>query len=575
MKTKLALSIILLSVFFIYEEGMAQTNVSGFISANTTWNLAGSPYILVGNTLVSHGYILTVEPGVIVKFNTDKALQIDGELIAIGTSANRITFTSNQPSPAAGDWAKIHFPDTCVDAVFDTVGNYLSGSIMKYCDVLYGGGLGFGEIQVEGSSPYFTHCNISNSSADGIHCNGSTCLVDSSSLKFCAGYGLSFDYYFLQSNSLLVQDDSILNNSSGGIYSGNNGLGAVLYPYEIKRNVFISNSQDGALFIDYDVWEATVSENYFFNNTSQGSSGIVTIAGRNLTVTCNRFINNQVANHGTLYLENSNDFGISYIDNNVFDGNISNAAVSALFLVCNNYPSPQQTIYLTNNVIENNVSASGGSTCYFRGYPIPNNEGLFNLAHNNIVNNQAATTLQLNTGASQNNNTNRYAVLKNNNLINPAVQYEIENNLPYGDANIYADSNYWGGTITQHIDSVIYDYFDFANQTVVYYNPILTSPIILDSSCSLIPMGIMDFNKPTYPAISLYPNPATDYLTIKTGSNKKQVITITDITSKIIYTATTPSDKTIINTKDFSQGVYAVQVQADDFIETKKVIVVR
>src|SRR5258705_9728710 len=53
---------------------IAQTNVSGFISTNTTWNLAGSPYIVIGNVLVSYGYTLTVEPGVVVKFNNDKAI---------------------------------------------------------------------------------------------------------------------------------------------------------------------------------------------------------------------------------------------------------------------------------------------------------------------------------------------------------------------------------------------------------------------------------------------------------------------------------------------------------------------
>src|SRR5689334_7663467 len=127
----------------------AQTNVSGFISANTTWNLAGSPYIVVGNALLSHGYTLTIDPGVVVKFNDSCALQIDGELHAVGTASHRITFTSNQPNPASGDWAKIHFPDTCVDAMFDTNGNYVSGSIMKYCDVFYGGGLGFGAIHIE------------------------------------------------------------------------------------------------------------------------------------------------------------------------------------------------------------------------------------------------------------------------------------------------------------------------------------------------------------------------------------------------------------------------------------------
>jgi hypothetical protein len=74
---------------------IAQTNVSGFITANTTWTVAGSPYIIVGNTILSHGYTLTIDPGVVVKFDSLKALQIDGELHAVGTAANRITFTSN------------------------------------------------------------------------------------------------------------------------------------------------------------------------------------------------------------------------------------------------------------------------------------------------------------------------------------------------------------------------------------------------------------------------------------------------------------------------------------------------
>lgn len=75
--------------------------------------------------------------------------------------------------------------------------------------------------------------------------------------------------------------------------------------------------------------------------------------------------------------------------------------------------------------------------------------------------------------------------------------------------------------------------------------------------------------------IALFPNPATDYLTINTNSDKKQVITICDITGKIIYSTTTLSDKTIINTKNFQQGVYAVQVQSGDAVQTRKVIVVR
>src|SRR5947207_10974675 len=103
MKKNLLCILILTRCFFV-NSSIAQTNVSGFINANTTWNLAGSPYIVVGNAIVSQGYTLTINPGVVVKFDSAKTIQINGKLIAIGTVASRITFTANQASPNVGHW---------------------------------------------------------------------------------------------------------------------------------------------------------------------------------------------------------------------------------------------------------------------------------------------------------------------------------------------------------------------------------------------------------------------------------------------------------------------------------------
>ena len=94
-------------LFIILTYGYGQTNVSGVISSNTTWTLANSPYVVTGNILVSEGVTLTIEPGVVVKFDSEKVMQIRGELIAQGTSDSKITFTSNASSPAANDWANI------------------------------------------------------------------------------------------------------------------------------------------------------------------------------------------------------------------------------------------------------------------------------------------------------------------------------------------------------------------------------------------------------------------------------------------------------------------------------------
>src|SRR5947207_499617 len=93
-----------LSIF----NSFAQTNVSGGIYANTTWTLAGSPYIVVDTVVVFPGDTLTIQPGVTVKFANNKWLEIrQGVLIAIGTVVDSITFTSNSGTPTPGIWGTV------------------------------------------------------------------------------------------------------------------------------------------------------------------------------------------------------------------------------------------------------------------------------------------------------------------------------------------------------------------------------------------------------------------------------------------------------------------------------------
>lgn len=64
------------------------TNVSGPINANTTWNLAGSPYVVVGVVTINAGVTLTIEPGVQVQIPNNYNLTILGTL-----NANAVSFT--------------------------------------------------------------------------------------------------------------------------------------------------------------------------------------------------------------------------------------------------------------------------------------------------------------------------------------------------------------------------------------------------------------------------------------------------------------------------------------------------
>jgi hypothetical protein len=86
----------------------AQTVVNANITANTTWTLAGSPYILEGAIFVKNGAILTILPGVVVRGQPrigpaggaaaggPGALIItqNGRLIANASATNPIIFTT-------------------------------------------------------------------------------------------------------------------------------------------------------------------------------------------------------------------------------------------------------------------------------------------------------------------------------------------------------------------------------------------------------------------------------------------------------------------------------------------------
>src|SRR6185436_3974027 len=150
--------------------------------------------------------------------------------------------------------------------------------------------------------------------------------------------------------------------------------------------------------------------------------------------------------------------------------------------------------------------------------------------------------------------TLNYLCLKRNNFSNPNSQYELYNNIEYGSQNVFADSNYWGSTNTQHIDSVIYDYFDFANQSVVYYMPILPSPSAVDTTCAvIIPTSINNIELPS--ALVLFPNPAATHLTITFNKNIYHV------------------SKKEINLKTISNGIYLVKLFDGERYYCRKIIV--
>jgi uncharacterized repeat protein (TIGR01451 family) len=126
---------------FIDSNRVGPTDVSGPITENTTWNTAGSPYRVTGDVTVNYGVTLTIDPGVVVKFNTGgyRKLIVDGTLTAVGTTGNPIIFTSlddnthggtttgSDGNPEPGDWGGIIF----------NAGS--TGSTLAHTSIFYGG----------------------------------------------------------------------------------------------------------------------------------------------------------------------------------------------------------------------------------------------------------------------------------------------------------------------------------------------------------------------------------------------------------------------------------------------------
>jgi hypothetical protein len=99
------------------------TNVTGGILTNTTWTVANSPYIVTDTVVIFAGVTLTIEPGVVVKFNDGGLIDQRGNLYARGTAIDSIIFTSNSSTPYAGIYQGINIT-SATDAFSYCHGSY-------------------------------------------------------------------------------------------------------------------------------------------------------------------------------------------------------------------------------------------------------------------------------------------------------------------------------------------------------------------------------------------------------------------------------------------------------------------
>lgn len=379
----------------------ADTSVCGVITVNTTWTLVGNNYIVTCLVQVMQNVTLTIEPGVRVYFDPGTALRIDGELIARG-----VTFVSNKPTPAPGDWARIFFMSTSKDAVFDANGNYMSGSILKDSTVVYGGGGGFeGAVITYGASPFIDGNTIGYTPSRGIYTQGRS---DSQKVVLKGNYVSHNTGGGIYVSAGRVISNTIQNNSASGQGGGIQAIGSEIIGNSVLDNTAGSNG--GGIYAEGSTLTGnTVSGNRGGREPTTGTNAGGGIYSNGSDLTGNQVSGNSVSNAFDWNAIGGGIYAIGgTLSRNTVTGNVISGGSGKGGGIYSSLSTLTENVVNSNSVSSHNSSGGGiycsggsvinnsvsGNTASSAGVEISNGGGIYanggTVANNTVRNNSAA-----------------------------------------------------------------------------------------------------------------------------------------------------------------------------------------
>jgi len=263
------------------------TDVSGTINANTTWDLAGSPYVVTGNVTVAATYTLTIDAGVEVKFDNSRSLFVYGNVNATNT-----TFTSNDGSPTPGKWNYLTFYNG-------------SSSTLTACEIKYGQYI---DVQA-GASLTITGGTIESMYYYGFY-NGGTINVSNAVIDLAGFVTYGYGIYSHGSSITSITNTSIL-NCERGIYVHTDNAQVTINSSTLSSNVYPlffgntgeltvtgSNTFTGNTYNVFYIYHTSMATNwslplisvpyYFRTNFTVNNGSTLTISSENIL----KFTNN-------------------------------------------------------------------------------------------------------------------------------------------------------------------------------------------------------------------------------------------------------------------------------------------
>ncbi len=491
---------------FILQTAHSQTNVSGGIYANTTWTLANSPYIVTDTVVVFPGVTLTIEPGVVVKFDSSNQLEIrQAQLIAMGTITDSITFTSNSLTPVAGSYSGIYLNGGNITPRF----NYCNfryagiGIHVNVSDTVIVNNSSFDQnlvgLQFIGSGSNSQVAVIYNSNFNYNNTGMDLETIGSSQINYCNfTYNTNDGLILIDNNSSFFPRMDYCNFSFNGNGLFWHFLSSMIHHCHFSNNT--NGMQATMIFHNYYTYNNTIRDCIFDYNQMGG--WLVYF----LVDSCTAVHNQTGIEAGACTIQNciidSNSvFGISA----GYDS-IGNCKVRYNGIGINTILASTGISTIDGNLIEHNTGANitcptgsfgiivRGNTIRYGSTGIDNVAGNFTITSNIIEDNDTGINLYSSGGTIS------------CNMICSNTNYDLF----YGaTGNIDVSHNYWCTADSASTEAVIYDGYDNVNYGLVSFLP-------FDSICSFATFVNEITNNNS---ISLFPNPTSSETTLHSSTS--------------------------------------------------------
>ena len=576
---------------------IAQTNITT-PTVSGTWTLAGSPYMVQTSITVPATGTLTIQPGVVVKMYATTKIEVNGQLIANGTSNNPIIFQANDTtgwsidSMTTGGWNGLHFHQ------YGGVGT--DQSMVNYCtvqDVKYG---------------YSSALNYMNAftAERGIQVHNSIFKHNTSGSGMFRAGAVFNAQTFLTTDTLDIYKCAFTdNNGSPSVISVTNAPNG----YARIRSSHIYQNPNGS-GIGVNLGNILIEDNELDHNTTVYNSCPIMIVGYNAIVRRNKVHHNTCENYGGI----SCQYGMVTVEDNLICNNIQTNAFcgfveggGGMNVVCNGSSIDEGFYIIRNNIIANNHAALGGGGIYVY-------HARTCISNNHIINNytpNSGSGIMINGPGSE-------VYMRSNLFHTQSSPGNVDTEKAvyiYNGSSVWFDYNYMPSAYYQAVQTgfsyTLYgdtlhnvigtspalvaptlDNNYLTDATTADFNLMSTSPCINEGDTvgafpamvdyagnnrfnGVIDIGAYEYNDvhhagienlPNQVFMKVYPNPATSDagFTVITPGGEGRLL-IYDLSGKVVYTKQVVSTQNLINLGPEAKGTYLIQFDGTTHAATK------